>query len=990
MNKALPIILIFLSVFTFMATSCSDVEGESPCDGVTCSGHGACQATGDTAHCICTQGYYADGLECLVVSCDTTTCIHGTCFGDECKCNTGYAGINCDTCADGYHAEGLTCVPNDPCDETNPCNPNGGTCILQNEQPVCQCDPGYTGDTCYDCDTGYHESSARCVADSPCNPDPCVHGGCSEVNGNASCDCETGYTGDICDACDDGYHVEGLSCVADSADGDQEPDGDDIDEDTTEETPTDGDVTDDDTAEEEPADGDITDDADPEPETDGDVEDDATDTANACDPNPCTEQWKTQCSDVNGIARCDCDAGYQDKSGVCEPECSGSAAMCTFAHESATHLVSANGFGALLYNKADKKFDTLFEHPYRNWDANIWTRDMMHDSYFGLKTDTANGWLNTVAPDYAGYYRQTGIIHLVRHVGTLRIDTYAYAPWELSRPAMVMIAKVTNEGTSPAGASLYTLHNYRLGDTSTEEPVYPQANGERIQYDATSGSYFETGPGGAMVYWPLGGASHHGCSPENPWSALSNGQNLADNNDSGTGDDKVAGFQKDFTLTAGQSGWFGVVSGFDRYSNYNFMLNKFATVYGSQDAMQALQAAADEWETWRTAPPAGLNDAELFAYRSSESVLRMGQVWEDEYLGKGQILASLPPGQWNITWIRDMSYALLGLIRSGHYDEAKAGFEFLLGAESGLYTDYVGMPYQISITRYFGRGKEETDFNDNGPNIEFDGFGLFLWALGEYVQASGDTALVTGNWDIINGKVAAVLEALVSDTNGLIDADSSIWEVHWNGQQKQFSYTSLAASHGLCHFSKLAQQTGHGTEATTYGNLAVSLATAIRTHLLDGNSVLASSVEELAAGPGHYMDLASSEAFAWMVLDPTGTTASASFSAWETNLTVASGYGFYRNDNGDAYDQQEWVFCDLRMADAYRNAGRSGDATALTDWVTAQTLKNHGLIAELYDKVNGNYAGSVPMVGFGAGLYINAMWNRATPPAVTPLCGSWE
>ena len=258
------------------------------------------------------------------------------------------------------------------------------------------------------------------------------------------------------------------------------------------------------------------------------------------------------------------------------------------------------------------------------------------------------------------------------------------------------------------------------------------------------------------------------------------------------------------------------------------------------------------------------------------------------------------------------------------------------------------------------------------------------------MQASGDTAFVTEHWDVLNGKIAAVLEFLVNSDNGLISADSSIWEVHWNGQQRQFSYTSLAASHGLCHFSKLAQQAGHSTEATTYQNRAVSLAGAIRSHLLDDNSVLASSVEELAAGPGNYMDLASSEAFAWMVLDPTSTAASASFTAWENNLTVAHGYGFYRNDNGDPYDQQEWVFCDLRMTDAYRNAGRAADAAALMDWVTAQAGKNHGLIAELHDKANGDYTGSIPMVGFGAGLYINALWNTINPPAVEPLCGSWE
>jgi hypothetical protein len=53
-------------------------------------------------------------------------------------------------------------------------------------------------------------------------------------------------------------------------------------------------------------------------------------------------------------------------------------------------------------------------------------------------------------------------------------------------------------------------------------------------------------------------------------------------------------------------------------------------------------------------------------------------------------------------------------------------------------------PYQISLVRYHGFGVEETDFNDFGPNLEFDGFGLFLWALREYEQLTGDTSLADG------------------------------------------------------------------------------------------------------------------------------------------------------------------------------------------------------------------------------------------------------
>ena len=45
-------------------------------------------------------------------------------------------------------------------------------------------------------------------------------------------------------------------------------------------------------------------------------------------------------------------------------------------------------------------------------------------------------------------------------------------------------------------------------------------------------------------------------------------------------------------------------------------------------------------------------------------------------------------------------------------------------------------------------------------------------------------------------------------------------------------------------------------------------------------------------------------------------------------------------------------------------------------WVTEQSAANKNLIAELYDRTDASYTGSVPMVGFGAGAYVLALWQR--------------
>ena len=64
--------------------------------------------------------------------------------------------------------------------------------------------------------------------------------------------------------------------------------------------------------------------------------------------------------------------------------------------------------------------------------------------------------------------------------------------------------------------------------------------------------------------------------------------------------------------------------------------------------------------------------------------------------------------------------------------------------------------------------------------------------------------------------VADVLVSLQDKATGLIAADSSIWEVHWDGQQKHFAYTTIAGASGLCSAARLASAAGDTADVTTY------------------------------------------------------------------------------------------------------------------------------------------------------------------------------
>ena len=116
-------------------------EGEVPpgCEGVDCGEHGRCATAGGNPVCICDPDWHADGLSCrpdnpcVEIDCDG----HGTC---ELRGGAPY----CD-CEEGYRTQGANCVStDDPCDGQE-CSGHG-RCIDWGEEGgiVCACDPGFT------------------------------------------------------------------------------------------------------------------------------------------------------------------------------------------------------------------------------------------------------------------------------------------------------------------------------------------------------------------------------------------------------------------------------------------------------------------------------------------------------------------------------------------------------------------------------------------------------------------------------------------------------------------------------------------------------------------------------------------------------------------------------------------------------------------------------------------------------------------------------
>ena len=661
------------------------------------------------------------------------------------------------------------------------------------------------------------------------------------------------------------------------------------------------------------------------------------------------------------------------------------------------YLVTGNGFGFQVFDVGANAVKQYLERPYRYIRANaanpdgegIVRRNLAFDTYFGAKVGGQAMWFGGRAPSEVGYVEETNVIRSVVTMGSVTTESYYFSPYGYSGNAMVMLLKVTNTGAGQP-VTAYSIHNFKLG--SAPNPDEPGSNGEAITFDMASASATESGPGGGvMVYAPIGGVDVSSCA-DTAHSSVAAGSGLT-MQASCSGTDRKNAFQKDLgTMNSGESKWWGVAVLFDDSGNATQAKQAWSTFLAGRAPDKLLADTLAEWTAWRKPPVAGLTPEETKIWRQSEAVLRMGQIlepYQDSPRRKnhGMVLASLPPGGWHTGWVRDATYALVAMARTGHHDMAKNGLDFFLNADAGKYGSYLNdVSYRISTVRYYGDGEEEADYSGSPTrNIEIDGWGLFLWAARQYLDSSMDgewLASITKKGDAVYDAIReGVAEPLIKnlESTGMAIADASIWEVHW-GNRQHFLYTTATAARGLCDMASLARRAGRTDDIERYRTYAKKATDAIKTHFIDSNRVLAGSLERLATGT-NYRDGATVEAVTWNLLAPDHAISKATLNAMSFLQTPAGGYKRVEGSN-DQYDTDEWILIDLRASDAFRRAVDTAKADQLLNWVTAQASVNYDLLPELYNTRTssgaiGAYSGSIPMVGYGAGAYQLTLLDKA-------------
>ena len=408
-----------------------------------------------------------------------------------------------------------------------------------------------------------------------------------------------------------------------------------------------------------------------------------------------------------------------------------------------------------------------------------------------------------------------------------------------------------------------------------------------------------------------------------------------------------------------------------------------------------------EMERWRVKPAVHFaSEQERHLWRQSEVMLRIAQSREPnrpDRHGKGLIVAALPDGVYFTPWVRDMAYALVALVRMGHQSEARAGLLAYFNAQptGKMRAETAGADYQISVVRYFGDGSEEPFFTEEGAtNIEFDDWGLALWALGEYLHKYDDPALLktpTYRGPLYESARDFVMKPLLQNLEPfgqgqIVIADTSIWEEHQK-DKKHFAFSTAMAIVGLKGFAEVAHLAGDEATRGEIRNHVAQLETGLNAAFIrDGK--LHGTLEE---GVKNDIDGALLAIINFgVVTDP--VIVRETVERMELLKVASGGYRRVRGTYTDPaifeywYEQEEFLFVDFSLAEVDRRLGRNAESNAILKRIVSKAAADHNIIPEMYVAVPctlfpgkiGDPTGALPMVGYGAGEYILHILERAT------------
>ena len=265
--------------------------------------------------------------------------------------------------------------------------------------------------------------------------------------------------------------------------------------------------------------------------------------------------------------------------------------------------------------------------------------------------------------------------------------------------------------------------------------------------------------------------------------------------------------------------------------------------------------------------------------------------------------------------------------------------------------------YQISVVRYWGDGAEEPFFTQEGStNIEFDDWGEVLWALGEYLRKYDDPALLkaaTYRGPLYETARDFIVKPLLANTEPygggrIVGADTSIWEERQK-DAKHFAFSTAMAIVGLREFAQIAERAGDKSARTQALAQTAQLEKGFATAFIRGGK-LRGTLEE---GVKNDIDGALIPIINFgIVRDP--KVIADTVDRMDLLKVASGGYRRVRGTYTDPkifeywYEQEEFLFVDLHLAELYRRIGRTTEATTMLGRIVGKSAADHNIIPEMY------------------------------------------
>jgi GH15 family glucan-1,4-alpha-glucosidase len=207
---------------------------------------------------------------------------------------------------------------------------------------------------------------------------------------------------------------------------------------------------------------------------------------------------------------------------------------------------------------------------------------------------------------------------------------------------------------------------------------------------------------------------------------------------------------------------------------------------------------------------------DLAVRRSVETILRLQS-------DNGSIIASPDFGQYRFCWLRDASFISYALDRAGEHEASARYHAWVNAAVTGIADVIDGViakralgadlsPLEMPPARFALDGSTVVD---DWPNFQVDGYGTWLWSLGQHLELTGETGVSDGLRESVQ-RVAKYLSTF---------AFSKCWDVWEENGDAQHTSTLACVYGGLTSAAWLLDDEQYATRASE-----------VRAHLADGAS----------------------------------------------------------------------------------------------------------------------------------------------------------